>query len=197
MAKSTPALSDEWHRTGDQSAAQPTAAARGVCTSATMATHIATKATSSQRYGSINSADCSTDVLMKNSTARKLQKTQESFSMRVASLERSLRRARYLVEVRCAKPSAACKSRDADIGAALKGSRAFGHYLTCYQLVLWKQTHWLIKERAFPEQLEVRLLFSIRDSKHAGTQTLTLLPIGRCQRPVDFKAQNLRRPAKS
>src|SRR5579871_242360 len=35
----------------------------------------------------------------------------------------------------------------------LKGRAARKLYLCCWQLVLWKQVHWLIKEKGCPEEL--------------------------------------------
>lgn len=38
---------------------------------------------------------------------------------------------------------------------ALTGKKAFEHYLLCFQLVLWKQVHWLIHTKHLPNELEV------------------------------------------
>jgi RNA polymerase I-specific transcription initiation factor RRN7 len=46
----------------------------------------------------------------------------------------------------------------------LKGSEARELYLECYQLILWKQCHWLINVKGFPKELEtvVRDLWGLR-----------------------------------
>ncbi|KAL1305368.1 hypothetical protein AAFC00_002262 [Neodothiora populina] len=50
------------------------------------------------------------------------------------------------------------------IDTALTGKRAFEHYLLCFQLVLWKQVHWLISVKSFPVEFEtmVRDLWALR-----------------------------------
>ncbi|GAB7356804.1 hypothetical protein MBLNU459_g7689t1 [Dothideomycetes sp. NU459] len=46
----------------------------------------------------------------------------------------------------------------------LTGRRALEHYLLCFQLILWKQTHWLIHVKSLPSELEnvVRDLWGLR-----------------------------------
>jgi hypothetical protein len=46
----------------------------------------------------------------------------------------------------------------------LRGKEARSLYLQCYELILWKQCFWLIKEKGFPKELEtvVRDLWSLR-----------------------------------
>ena len=46
----------------------------------------------------------------------------------------------------------------------LHGKEARDLYLQCYQLILWKQCFWLVKEKGFPKELEtvVRDLWSLR-----------------------------------
>lgn len=46
----------------------------------------------------------------------------------------------------------------------LRGKEATQLYLQCYQLILWKQCHWLVSVKGFPEELEtvVRDLWGLR-----------------------------------
>ncbi len=46
----------------------------------------------------------------------------------------------------------------------MSGSEARELYLHCYQLILWKQCHWLVSVKRFPPELEtiVRDLWSLR-----------------------------------
>ncbi|RDL33685.1 Ubiquitin-like protein [Venustampulla echinocandica] len=46
----------------------------------------------------------------------------------------------------------------------LSGRDAFELYLSCYQLILWKQCHWLVNAKGFPPELEiiVKDLWSLR-----------------------------------
>ncbi|KAI4716280.1 hypothetical protein E4T48_07502 [Aureobasidium sp. EXF-10727] len=48
------------------------------------------------------------------------------------------------------------RERDVEENAetALTGKGAFEHYLLCFQLVLWKQIHWLINSKHLPNELE-------------------------------------------
>ncbi|KAH8659085.1 hypothetical protein BGZ60DRAFT_414514 [Tricladium varicosporioides] len=48
----------------------------------------------------------------------------------------------------------------------LRGRDAVSLYLECYQLILWKQCHWLVHTKRFPPELEVvvRDLWSLRGS---------------------------------
>jgi RNA polymerase I-specific transcription initiation factor RRN7 len=50
------------------------------------------------------------------------------------------------------------------VNRVLSGRDATELYLQCYQLILWKQIHWLINSKAFPSELEaiVRDLWSLR-----------------------------------
>lgn len=47
---------------------------------------------------------------------------------------------------------------------ALRGKQARDLYLQCYQLILWKQCHWLVNKKGFPKELEtvVRDLWGLR-----------------------------------
>ncbi|KAH0538054.1 hypothetical protein FGG08_005316 [Glutinoglossum americanum] len=46
----------------------------------------------------------------------------------------------------------------------LHGKKGLELFLQCYQLILWKQVHWLIKEKGFPSELEIvtRDLWALR-----------------------------------
>ncbi len=39
-----------------------------------------------------------------------------------------------------------------------QGHRGFELYLQCYQLLLWKQSYWLIHSKGFPKEVEVSTL---------------------------------------
>ncbi|KEQ97929.1 hypothetical protein AUEXF2481DRAFT_37494 [Aureobasidium subglaciale EXF-2481] len=58
------------------------------------------------------------------------------------------------------------RERDVEenVETALTGKRAFEHYLLCFQLVLWKQVHWLIHIKQLPDELEnvVRDIWALR-----------------------------------
>jgi RNA polymerase I-specific transcription initiation factor RRN7 len=41
------------------------------------------------------------------------------------------------------------------VETVLRGSDARELYLQCYQLILWKQCHWLVTVKGFPKELEV------------------------------------------
>lgn len=41
--------------------------------------------------------------------------------------------------------------------ATLTGKNAIELYLECFQFVLWKQAHWLVNVKGYPEELEVSL----------------------------------------
>ncbi|KAK5018472.1 hypothetical protein LTR16_002013 [Cryomyces antarcticus] len=51
-----------------------------------------------------------------------------------------------------------------------KGRQAFEQFLLCYQLLLWKQSHWLVKSRGLPAELEtiIRDLWALRLQKLTG-----------------------------
>jgi RNA polymerase I-specific transcription initiation factor RRN7 len=61
------------------------------------------------------------------------------------------------------------------VQTVFSGKEANDLYLQCYQLILWKQCYWLVKEKGFPEELEtivrdlwglrIRLLFGKRDEE--------------------------------
>lgn len=48
----------------------------------------------------------------------------------------------------------------------MSGRDALELYLSCYQLILWKQCHWLVNVKGFPDELEiiVKDLWSLRVS---------------------------------
>jgi len=50
------------------------------------------------------------------------------------------------------------------IETVLSGSEARELFLECYQLILWKQCHWLVNVKGFPQELEtvVRDLWGLR-----------------------------------
>jgi RNA polymerase I-specific transcription initiation factor RRN7 len=56
-----------------------------------------------------------------------------------------------------------------------QGQQALGLYVTCVQLVLWKQVSWLVNEKQFPQELEtvVRDLWAarLRDVRQLGENT--------------------------
>lgn len=54
--------------------------------------------------------------------------------------------------------------RKEKVEKVLSGRDATDHYLQCYQLILWKQAHWLINSKGFPPELEVVVkdLWSLR-----------------------------------
>lgn len=54
--------------------------------------------------------------------------------------------------------------QDEKMTATLSGRPAIELYLQCYQLVLWKQAHWLVHEKCFPAELEevIRDIWTLR-----------------------------------
>ncbi|KAG9659852.1 hypothetical protein KCU95_g19685, partial [Aureobasidium melanogenum] len=82
---------------------------------------------------------------------------------------RQLSRGTQVVEDTEGVPSFGKKARRAreveeNVDTALTGKKAFEHYLLCFQLVLWKQVHWLIHTKHLPNELEtvIRDIWALR-----------------------------------
>ncbi|KAK6002075.1 hypothetical protein QM012_001713 [Aureobasidium pullulans] len=78
-------------------------------------------------------------------------------------------RGTQVVEDTDGAPSFGKKARRAreveeNVETALTGKKAFEHYLLCFQLVLWKQVHWLVHTKHLPNELEtvIRDIWALR-----------------------------------